>query len=287
MRLSIVLTTLNGADTIGEQLDALATQDWEGSLEVIVSDNGSTDETRAVIESFSDRFHELSIVDSSDLHSCAHARNVGAAAATGDYLLFCDDDDKVGAGWLKAMVVAFERHPFIAARLDHDLLNPSWTRAVYGEPQRHELPGPPSFLPFAFGGSIGVSKAIHTEMGGFDETYSGAGEDVDYCYRIQLSGTPLHFVPDALIHYRDRQGYGEIFRQNRAFGRAWTTILKEYTRHGMARPSQLRAVGSWFPLALRLPISFGTRNRRALWISQAGWKLGRLEGSVHERTLGL
>jgi GT2 family glycosyltransferase len=287
VKLSVVIATFNGAETLGEQLDALATQDWQGSLEVVVSDNGSTDDTRAIVERYTGRFPSLVLVDSSDASGTAHARNVGASAATGDYVLFCDQDDKVGEGWLKAMATALERHPFVAARLEHRQLNPAWTRDIYGEPQRDELLAPPSFLPFAWGCSIGVRRDMHINEGGFDEAFRQGGEDVDYCYRIQLSGTPIHFVPVAVIHYRDRQCLGEIFRQFRGYGRAWATLLKQYSPYGMQRPSQLRAMAGWLLLVPRIPLYLRTRERRALWVSQLGWKIGRLEGSVRGRLLAL
>lgn len=286
MKLSVVIATFNGAETIGEQLNALARQDWQGPLEVVVSDSGSTDETLAIVESYAERFPSLTVVDSSDVPGVAHARNVGAAAATGDYLLFCDDDDKVGDGYLKAMAAALESHPFVAAALEHHRLNPPWTRRMRGEPQRDELLAPPSFLPFAMGGSVGVRRDLHVKVGGFDERLS-TGEDVDYCYRIQLSGTPIHFAPEAVVHYRVRQRLSDIFRQHRSYGGAWTILLKHYAPYGMQRPPQLRALASWLLLVLSLPLYVPTRERRAVWVSRLGWKIGRLEESVRGRLLAL
>jgi GT2 family glycosyltransferase len=287
VKISVVLRTLNGANTIGQQLDAVAKQDWDGSLELVVSDNGSTDDTRAVVEAYAEHFPSLIIIDSSEMLGCAHASNAGASAATGDYLLFIDDDDQVGNGWLGAMARALEHHPFVAARLEHRRLNPPWTRDVYGEPQTSELLAPPSFLPFGFGGSLGVRRDVHDRVGGFDDTLATFGEDADYCYRIQLSGTPLYFARDAVVHYRDRTNPHDIFQQYRRFGRSWTILFKRYAPHGMQRPSQLRALASWCLLVAGLPLYLTTRKRRAVWLSRFGWKVGRLEGSVHERVLAL
>jgi glycosyltransferase involved in cell wall biosynthesis len=286
VNVSVVIPTFNGAGTLGEQLDALARQDWQGPLEVVVSDNGSTDDTRAVVQSFAERFSSLTLVDSSDVPGAAHARNVGVSAAKGDYLLFCDADDTVGEGWLKAMAAALDRHPVVAARLEYRRLNPAWTRDIYGDPQHDELLAPPSFLPFAFGGSLGVRRDVHINVGGFDPEYP-TGEDVDYSYRIQLSGTPIHFVPAAVVHVRVRQRPGEIFRQFRAYGREWATLLKQYSSYGMQRPSQLRALASWLLLALSLPLYLPTREHRTVWVSRLAWKVGRLEGSVRGRLLAL
>jgi glycosyltransferase involved in cell wall biosynthesis len=52
LRLSVVIPCLNAAATIGVQLEALAGQSWEGEWEVVVADNGSTDGSQAIVESY-------------------------------------------------------------------------------------------------------------------------------------------------------------------------------------------------------------------------------------------
>jgi GT2 family glycosyltransferase len=285
MRVSVVVATFNGVTTLGEQLEALAEQQPPCDLEVVVSDNGSTDGTRALAESYAERFPRFILVDSSDKPGVSYARNAGASAATGDYLLFCDQDDTVGAGWLESMISAFEHDSFVAARLDHRRLNPDWTVSFYGEPQRDALPTP-DFLPYAWGGSIGIRRDLHLAVGGFDERFRQGGEDNDYCYRLQLRGTPLQFVPAAVIHYRHRQRLREIFRQSRGYGRESARLLKLYRSHGM-RSSLTEAVRSWLFQLPRLPLYLRSRERRAQWLSYLGFRLGRLEGSVQERFLAL
>ena len=98
MKLSIIIPCLNAADTIGEQLQALSIQSWNGQWEVIISDNGSTDDTLKVVGKYRESLPELRVVDSSDKPGAAHARNIGCGAATGDAFLFCDADDAVGNG---------------------------------------------------------------------------------------------------------------------------------------------------------------------------------------------
>jgi len=86
----------NAANTIVFNLRHLlaSSEPWE----VIVSNNGSTDETVAIVEQYQDKLPNLRIVDSSDQRGAAHARNVGALAAAGEALAFCDADDEVPAG---------------------------------------------------------------------------------------------------------------------------------------------------------------------------------------------
>ena len=103
MKLSVIIPLFNDAEYIAIQLNALANQNWSEPWELIVSDNGSTDGSLRVVEQYRKRIPNLRIVDSSDMRGAAHARNVGATAALSDNLAFCDADDEVAPGWLKAM----------------------------------------------------------------------------------------------------------------------------------------------------------------------------------------
>ena len=78
VRLSVIIACHNAAATFGEQLDALAEQAWSEPWELIVADNGSTDETLELVERYRERFNDLHVVDASDRKGAAHARNVGA-----------------------------------------------------------------------------------------------------------------------------------------------------------------------------------------------------------------
>ncbi|HKV06504.1 MAG TPA: glycosyltransferase family A protein, partial [Thermoanaerobaculia bacterium] len=136
LKLSVVIPCLNAADTLGVQLEALAGQSWPGEWEVIVADNGSTDGSREVVERYRDRLPNLRLVDASDKRGQAHARNVGAAAATGEAFLFCDADDEVAPGWLAALGRVLEDREFVACRYDNEKLNPEWVRRTHLNPQR-------------------------------------------------------------------------------------------------------------------------------------------------------
>lgn len=288
MKTSVVIPTFNGSRTLGEQLAALAREEGADGIQVIISDNGSTDGTQALAQTFKAGLPGLVVVDSSSSRGVAHARNVGAEAATGDVLVFCDQDDVVGTGWLSAMEAGLAAHPVIAARLDHRRLNPEWTLEFFGESQSTGLANTaPRFLPYAWGGTIGVRRDVHLGIGGFDESFGQGGEDNDYCYRLQLAGTDITFVPEAVIHYRHRQMLSEIFRQARGYGRGSTTVFKRYRGRGLQRPSAVRSVGAWISLPLLAPFRVLSRGGRARLVSRLGWRVGRLQGSIENRVLFL
>ncbi|MEA2604330.1 MAG: hypothetical protein QOF89_5322 [Acidobacteriota bacterium] len=286
LKLSVVIPCLNAAATIGVQLDALASQHWEGEWEVIVADNGSTDSSREIVESYRGRLPGLRLVDASDRRGQAHARNLGAAAATGDAFLFCDADDEVAPGWLAGLGRALAQHDFVACRYDNEKLNPVWVQRTHLNPQRDGLTSYdyPPFLPHAGGGGLGVTRRAHETVGGFDETLP-ALEDTDYCWRLQLAGFPLHFAPEAVVNIRHRGDLGSIYRQGVSYGLHNVLIYERYRTKGMPRLGWLPGIRKWISLLLRTPLLLLTREGRARWMWQLGWRVGRIRGCWRYRVV--
>lgn len=100
---SVVIPALNEADGIARQLRALDAQVFDSSWEVVVADNGSTDDTRSVVESFQSKHFLLRWIDASGRRGINHARNEGVAKSVGNRILLCDGDDEVEPGWLSAL----------------------------------------------------------------------------------------------------------------------------------------------------------------------------------------
>src|SRR2546430_5759591 len=214
MRLSVVIPCRNTADQLPVQLWALAREKWQGWWEVVIADNGSTDGTREVAEAFKDRLPRLLVVDASARRGAAYARNVGARSASGEAFLFLDADDEIAPGYLPAMADALAYHDFVAAYRDSESLNPGWARM-----SRHTHPYEGfrtcfNSLPHAGGTRIGVRRSIFESVGGFDQNLL-RGEDVDYCWRVPLAGTPLPPGPE-----RVRRGpFPQRFRRRYKKGR--------------------------------------------------------------------
>lgn len=284
--IAVVIPCLNAAATLPAQLEALAGQGWDGAWEVLVADNGSTDGSQALVEEYRGRIPGLRLVDASDRRGQAHARNVGAAAATGEALLFCDADDEVAPGWLAAMAGALAEHSFVACRYDNEKLNPEWVRTTHLNPQKDGVTryDYPPFLPHAGGGGLGVRREVHELVGGFDETMP-ALEDTDYCWRIQLAGHPLIFVADAVVNIRHRHEPGRIYRQGMSYGLHNVLIYKKYRSRGMPRLGLLPGLLRWAKLLLKAPVMLLSREGRSQLTWQLGWRIGRLKGCWRYRVL--
>jgi glycosyltransferase involved in cell wall biosynthesis len=276
VELSIVVPSWNASATIGEQLEAIAAQEWDGTWEVVVADNGSTDDTLAVVEGFRERIPRLRLVDASDVRGAAHARNAGASASRGKALLFCDADDVVGEGWLAAMGEALRAHEFVSARLDPVALNAPWMQEYrrFTFTTELERASEPPHLLNAAGGLMGVRRTSHEAVGGFDESLLTM-EDSDYAFRLQLAGAEPRFVPDAVVHYRCRDTIRGLFEQARSWGQGSALLDRRWGGGERRWASLLRG---WKPIVLGLPRTYNKRRWQLAWV--LGWQLGRIRGAL-------
>jgi glycosyltransferase involved in cell wall biosynthesis len=285
MKLSVIIPCYNAASTIGAQLEALAGEQWTGPWEVIISDNGSTDGTLAVVEQYRERLPDLRIVNASDKRGAAHAKNVGARAATGDALVFCDADDEVAPGWLAAIGTALGEHNVVASRFEPNKLNPPWIPRIVHCPQQDglQLYKYPPFLPHAGGCGLGVKRSVYEAVGGFDETILVL-DDTDFCFKVQLLGNTLHFVQNAVIHIRYRPTSAGMYHQARVWGKQNVLVYKKYRPLGMPKLSWKEGAKAWWDLLRRLP---HIRSKDALrrWLRQLAWRIGRLQGCIEYRVL--
>ena len=287
MGLSVIIACFNAATTLREQLDALAHQDATAPWELIIADNGSTDQTVAIAEEYHGRIPHLRVIDASDRRGTAHARNVGVVAARGSLVVFCDADDVVAPNWLSAIERALAQHDLVASRFDGEKLNSRETLAVRTCPQQEDLMSfrYARFLPFAGACGMGIKRSLFEALEGFDEQLLN-GEDIDFCWRAQLGGAELRFVEDAVVHIRLRSEPSEIFRQSMNYG-FWTVPLyQRYLAHGMPRVPWYRGARAWLRLLLRVPRLI-RRSTRTKWLKEFAYRWGLLKGSVRFRTLAL
>lgn len=287
MKLSVIIPCYNAADTITAQLEALASQHWSEPWEVIVADNRSTDESMVIVKQYRERLPNLRIADASARQGQPYALNVGARAAVGDALTFCDADDMVGSGWVAAMGEALSRYDFVACRFEIEKLNAPWVQKSRGNPQPDGVQkyNHPPYLPHAGGGTLGVKRSLYEAIGGFDESLPLL-HDTDYCWRLQLAGTELHFVPDAVVHVRYRDTLGGIYRQARGYAEYNVLLYKRYRPLGMPQLSWKTGVKAWVRLFRRL-LRIRSKASLARWVWQFGWCMGRLQGSFKHRVLAL
>lgn len=271
---SVVMPALNAAETVGVQLDALAAQVVPFDWEVIVVDNGSSDGTVEIAESYRDSLPHLAVVTCSRPGANA-ARNVGAERARGRYLLLCDADDRVEPGWVTAMVAALHLQPLVGGLIDNESLSvghhPSHPRGV---------PVLAGFLPRAITANLGVVRDVWRDVGGFAEDYAYGCTDTEFCWRLQLAGYPIGFAEDAVVAYRHRETLKSAAIKAYKTGRARGRLFRDFREYGMRQPRLVGAVYRWVRIAVTAPWAMLSPRFRATWMVEAAGAAGRIAGSI-------
>ncbi|MEU4711138.1 glycosyltransferase [Nocardia salmonicida] len=284
VEVTVILPVRNAAATLAEQLHALSKQTYCGTVEVLVSDNGSTDETQAVFDANANllrQFHRVAIVDAARRRGVAGARNAAAEVATGDLLLFCDADDRAAPTWMEELVAALRKVDVVGGHLELDLLNTRSVRLWRTDPTMTRLPRALGFLPYAVGANLGVRTLVYRALSGCDERYQGH-EDVEFCWRAQLAGYTIAYAPDAIVHYRLRSTLRGLMAQRYRSGQTYAQLFADY-RHLGIPPGQWRDEAEvWGRLLLTVP-TLAWPGRAGRWVFAAAWHCGRSLGSLSHR----
>jgi GT2 family glycosyltransferase len=272
---SVIVPVLNGMPWIDHQLRSLSLQAVPPEWEVVVAENGSEDGTRSCVERWSERNPRIRMIDASARPGAAAARNMGVKEARGDLLAFCDADDVVRPGWVRAMCAALGHGDLVAGVFDFGILE--------GDPGSPLVPAATrqlGFLPFGLGANLGVRREAFEAVGGFDEGLSPE-EDVDLCWRLQLAGYRLEIAADAIVAKRERPPGLPTFRAARTYGRCGPRLYARYRAEGMRRDLE-GAVKSWLWLLITVP-TLVQRSRRRQWVRTLAIRSGRLAGSFRLR----
>ena len=201
MTVSVVIPTRNHAAYVRQAIDSALAQ-TSPPLEVIVVDDGSTDETPRILAEYGERIRAIRQANS----GVSVARNTGIAAARGDLIALLDSDDSWAPAKLERQVARMAADPSLglvhcgSERVDAD-----------GRQLAVSLSGmegwvAPALLTFepdvivAPGSSLLVRKRIAEEVGGFDARLAPS-EDWDFCYRV-ATRYPVGYVAEVLVRYR-------------------------------------------------------------------------------------
>jgi GT2 family glycosyltransferase len=274
--ISIILPVRDGMPWLEEQLRALAAQRCDEPWEVVIAENGSVDGSNEFALRWSKEHPEFRVVDASAVAGAPAARNLGVRVAVGELLAFCDADDVVHAGWISGCVAGLATNDIVAGVFDFWSLN-----GVAPTPIQPAAIRQLGFLPAGLGANLAVRRPAFESVGGFDEAFV-PGEDIDLCWRVQLRGFTFGIARGAVVSKRERSEFRTVFDQSFAYGRSGTVLFDRYRSVGAHR--NLRgAAKSWLWLAVSLNQLIG-RDSRLSWARTAGMRLGRLAGSIHERT---
>jgi glycosyltransferase involved in cell wall biosynthesis len=225
--ISVVVCSYNGARTLRDCCQGLLQLEYP-EYQVIIVDDGSTDETSAIVAEYG-----FDVIRTPN-RGLSSARNTGLKAATGEIIAYLDDDAWPDPHWLHYLAAAFLNPacPNYAAMGGPNIAPPE------DGPLAHcvaHAPGGPSHVLLTNckaehipGCNMAFRKTALQAIGGFDPQFRVAGDDVDVCWRLQEAGWSLGFSPAAMVWHHRRNSVSAYWKQQAGYGKAEAMLERKW-----------------------------------------------------------
>ena len=264
--ISVIVPAYNAAGTLGICLHALNQQTVpRDQYQVIVVDDGSTDETASVAESF-----DVQVIRQRNQGPAA-ARNRGVEAAHGELVLFTDADCEPAPDWVEQMTAAFADPDVVGAKGTYRTRQREpMARFVQIEYEdKYDRLARQSNIDFVDTYSAAYRRPVFLENGGFDPVFSTASvEDQELSFRLSQKGYRLVFAPLAVVYHRHDRTIGEYVRRKFGIG-YWKSLLMRWHPEKVMRDSHT-------PQTLKVQIVL----LGVLGLSLIAWPLWRWAGWI-------
>jgi cellulose synthase/poly-beta-1,6-N-acetylglucosamine synthase-like glycosyltransferase len=214
--ISVVVCSYNGAQRIRDCLEGISRLEYP-RFEVIMVDDGSTDNTSEIARQFPVRLIRT------EQRGLSHARNTGLRAAAGDIVAYIDDDARPDPHWLTDLASSFAgtNHAGVGgpniAPISASFTSECFARApgcpvqvLLSDEEAEHIPGC----------NMAFRRECLEAIGGFDQRFRVAGDDVDLCWRLQARGWTLGFHPGAMVWHDPRRSLRSYWRQQSGYGKA-------------------------------------------------------------------
>ncbi|MBW1816027.1 MAG: glycosyltransferase [Deltaproteobacteria bacterium] len=192
--ISCIVPVYNGERYLGDALDSIIAQTYQ-SLEIIVVDDGSTDDTASVASSYGDRIRYFFQPNAGP----TAARNLGLGVAQGEFVAFLDADDLWHEEKLRRQMACFEKRSELALCIT--MVQNFWSQQLHQEEKRfrgHRLSKP---IPGYSAVTLLARRILFETVGVFNERLQHSA-DTDWFLRAAAKGAPIELLPDVLVYRR-------------------------------------------------------------------------------------
>jgi GT2 family glycosyltransferase len=260
--ISIVVCSYNGAKTIRDTLEGLKKLHYP-DYEVIVVDDGSTDDTPVIAEEYGTR------LISTENRGLSSARNTGYQAARKEIVAYIDDDAYPDEDWAHYLALTYLSTEYVGVG------GPNLAPAGDGSIADcvANAPGGPVHVLLSDtlaehipGCNMSYRRSALVTVGGCDPRYRAAGDDVDLCWRIQEQVGQIGFHPAAMVWHHRRNSMQMYWKQQQGYGKAEALLEEKW-------PAKYNPLGhtSW---------------RGRLYGKGLTLDLGALRGRIYQGTWG-
>jgi GT2 family glycosyltransferase len=247
---TVVVLNWNGREYLADCFDSLLALDYpKDRLELMIVDNGSTDDSVAFVRR---AYPPVSIVETGRNLGFAGGNNVGARAATGEYVAFLNNDAHVYSDWLSKLVEAVQSDPEVVC-VGSRMMNITGERVEfggssinfygYGYQEGYDRANTQDYtgtrpVIFACGGAFLIRRDVYLDSGGLDEDYFIYYEDVDLGWRLWVMGYKVLYVGSAAVlhkHHGAKHQMPDASRRVLFERNAMLTMIKNYDDEDLAR----------------------------------------------------
>jgi GT2 family glycosyltransferase len=214
---SVIVCSYNGGRTLARCLESLGKLSYP-NYEVILVDDGSTDNTAEIAA----KFPNVRYIHQTN-HGLSHARNTGATAAKGNVFAYTDSDCMADPDWLYYLIGTLTSGDY--AGVGGPNVSPPARNSI--QACVAAAPGGPSHVLLTDteaehipGCNMAFYRWAFENVGGFDPEYLKAGDDVDFCWRLQQAGFVIAFSPTAIVWHHRRFTLREFLKQQEGYGEA-------------------------------------------------------------------
>lgn len=218
-RISIIIANRNGEHYLRTCLVSLLKSSLE-DYEIIIIDNNSTDSSIEIITEFARKDRRIKILRNNINRGVPFSRNRAIKEANGDILVFLDNDTKVDKNWLNGIIQTFSSDSTIGALQckifdfkKNDLIQEIGmklypytgfgTTLGRGEKDHGQFDRPVEII--ALGAALAVKKDIARRLGGFDLKLMHTTDDLDFSWRIWISGYRVMLSPNSRIYHYTKE----------------------------------------------------------------------------------
>src|SRR6201996_6340836 len=252
MFFSIIIPLYNRPQEIKELLETLTLQTYK-QFDVMVIEDGSTDDAAGIVASFKDKLDITYYVKPNT--GQGFTRNFGFERAKGDYFVIFDSDclipedylqivnDSLTESYLDTYGGPDAAHPSFTPTqkaISYSMTSPFTTGGIRGH--KKNLGG--QFHPRSF--NMGISRRVWEKVGGFKITR--LAEDLEYSVRIHSNGFKIGLIPDAKVYHKRRTNFLQFYKQIHFFGRARINLYTFF-------PKELKWI-HFFPAVFTLGLIF-------------------------------
>jgi glycosyltransferase involved in cell wall biosynthesis len=287
IKVTVGMCVRNCARLLKDALQSIANQNYPHDLmEIIIVDDGSEDETLFIIQDFASKTDIQIKIYSQTWRGLGPSRNTIVDNASGEYIVWVDGDMTLPIDFIRKQVNFMERHPDVGiAKAKYGMLPKDNTIAflenvvyVIEDSKKERLLSIPGT-----GGSIYRVEAIRSVR--FDESFKGAGEDLDVAYRVSKCGWSIR-RSDAIFFERQRTTWKALWQKYFWWGCGMFNVF--YKHRNLIKVYRMSPPASFIAGLIRVPLGFKLSNSKVLLIlpfhfafKSMAWLLGFSKGYLN------